>query len=208
MIEAIEALDLGPIKFKLMDPQEGEGWSRAFVEHLELQYKRYLTLVAKYPREAIAPGKALSSLAFSPLADAPVHRRLRARVGFHLHHPTRPARAAMRRRSPAGAHAPSSMKRSSALPGRAGSAFCSVAARLFARRARVRSIRAPARRCRRSPPDASGARRRWKGTRLRRILRAAFEIEAGGAQWSNGRAARSGPISGKPVPGTSGGSFS
>jgi len=26
MIEAIEGLDLGPIKFKLMDPQEGEGW--------------------------------------------------------------------------------------------------------------------------------------------------------------------------------------
>ncbi|HEY7241533.1 MAG TPA: hypothetical protein VH600_20335, partial [Burkholderiales bacterium] len=57
MVEEIEALDLGPVKFKLMDCEEGEGWSREFVEHMETQYKRYLTLVAKYPREAIAPDK-------------------------------------------------------------------------------------------------------------------------------------------------------
>ena len=40
MIEAIDALDLGPIKFKLMDPQEGQGWTREHVEHMELEYKR------------------------------------------------------------------------------------------------------------------------------------------------------------------------
>ena len=57
MIDAIEGLDLGPIKFKLMDPEEGEGWTRELVEHMETQYKRYLTLVAKFPRETIAPGK-------------------------------------------------------------------------------------------------------------------------------------------------------
>ena len=32
MIEAVRELDLEPIKFKLMDAAEGEGWTREFVE--------------------------------------------------------------------------------------------------------------------------------------------------------------------------------
>jgi hypothetical protein len=36
VIEAIGALDLAPIKFKLMDPQEGQGWTRELAERMEL----------------------------------------------------------------------------------------------------------------------------------------------------------------------------
>ncbi|MFL6566016.1 MAG: glycine-rich domain-containing protein [Burkholderiales bacterium] len=87
MIEAIEALDLGPIKFKLMDPEEGEGWSREFVEHMELQYKRYLTLVAKYPRETIAPAKDLDRFWHAHILDTRKYMDDCERVfGFYLHH--------------------------------------------------------------------------------------------------------------------------
>lgn len=87
MIEAIERLDLGPIKFKLMDPQEGEGWSRDFAEHMELQYKRYLTLVAKYPREAIAPAKDVDKFWHAHILDTRKYSDDCERVfGFYLHH--------------------------------------------------------------------------------------------------------------------------
>jgi hypothetical protein len=136
MIEAIEGLDLGPIKFKLMDPQEGEGWSRAFVEHLELQYKRYLTLVAKYPREAIAPAKDVDRFWHAHILDTRKYIDDCERVfGFYLHHfpyfgmrgaddAAALARAGERTRELYEAEF-------GAEPGRADSAFCSVAAEAF-----------------------------------------------------------------------------
>ena len=57
VIAAIQALDLDPIKLKLMDPEEGQGWSREFVDQMEVAYKRFLTLLVKYPEETIAPSK-------------------------------------------------------------------------------------------------------------------------------------------------------
>lgn len=57
IINAIAELDLGPIKFKLMDRYEGQGWSRDHAEHMEQEYKRFLMLLAKYPHATLAPGK-------------------------------------------------------------------------------------------------------------------------------------------------------
>ena len=57
VVAAIQALDLDPIKLKLMDPEEGQGWSREYVERMELAYKRFLTLMVKFPDETIAPTK-------------------------------------------------------------------------------------------------------------------------------------------------------
>lgn len=55
MVEAIFALDLDPIKLKLMDKAEGQGWTREQADHNELEYKRFLALLAKYPDQPIAP---------------------------------------------------------------------------------------------------------------------------------------------------------
>lgn len=55
MTEAIFALDLAPIKTKLMDKKEGHGWSRVQADRYELGYKRFLTLLVKFPDEVIAP---------------------------------------------------------------------------------------------------------------------------------------------------------
>jgi hypothetical protein len=136
IIEAIEQLDLGPIKFKLMDPEEGEGWSRDFVEHLELQYKRYLTLVAKYPHEAIAPAKEVDKFWHAHILDTRKYVDDCGRVfGFYLHHfpyfglrggddAAALARAGQRTRELYEAEF-------GAAPGRADRAFCSVAGAAF-----------------------------------------------------------------------------
>ena len=136
MTEAIEALDLGPIKFKLMDPQEGEGWSREFVEHFETQYKRYLTLVAKYPREAIAPAKEVDRFWHAHILDTRKYIDDCERVfGFYLHHfPYFGLRGADDAAALAGAGERTRelyVAEFGAAPGRTDSAFCSVAREAF-----------------------------------------------------------------------------
>ena len=57
VIAAIQALDLDPIKLKLTDREEGQGWSREYADGMELGYKRFLTLLVTHPAETIAPSK-------------------------------------------------------------------------------------------------------------------------------------------------------
>jgi hypothetical protein len=56
-IAAIEALDLGPIKFKATRTEDGYGWSAAYADQMEVAYKRYLILHAKYPELTLAPDR-------------------------------------------------------------------------------------------------------------------------------------------------------
>jgi len=87
MVEGIQGLDLGPIKFKLMDRQEGEGWTREFVERMELEYRRFLTLLAKYPLEPIAPGKDVDRFWHAHILDTQKYSDDCERVfGCYLHH--------------------------------------------------------------------------------------------------------------------------
>jgi len=87
IVEGIQGLDLGPIKFKLMDRQEGEGWTREFVERMELEYRRFLTLLAKYPLEPIAPGKDVDRFWHAHILDTQKYSDDCERVfGCYLHH--------------------------------------------------------------------------------------------------------------------------
>src|SRR5690242_1679833 len=47
VVAAIQAMDLDPIKFKLMDREEGQGWSREQVDRVEKGYRRFLKLLVK-----------------------------------------------------------------------------------------------------------------------------------------------------------------
>jgi hypothetical protein len=86
-VEAIHALDLGPIKFKLMDRDEGQGWTRPFVERMELEYKRFLTLMAKYPHEPLVPGKEVDRFWHAHILDTQKYVEDCERVfGHYLHH--------------------------------------------------------------------------------------------------------------------------
>lgn len=51
----IAALDLDPIKVKLMHEESGEGWTRAYADAVEFEYRRFLYLVKKFPHEQTAP---------------------------------------------------------------------------------------------------------------------------------------------------------
>ena len=87
VVAAIEALDLNPIKFKLMDPEEGEGWSRATADRLEIEYKRFLTLLVKHPDSVIAPSKDVDAFWHGHILDTMKYAEDCERVfGYFLHH--------------------------------------------------------------------------------------------------------------------------
>lgn len=84
---AIQALDLDPIKFKLMDEREGHGWTREQADHYELEYKRFLTLLAKYPGELIAPSTTVDKFWHGHILDTMKYAEDCERVfGYFLHH--------------------------------------------------------------------------------------------------------------------------
>lgn len=87
MVEAIFALDLEPIKTKLMDKTEGQGWTRAQADHYELEYKRFLALLARFPNETIAPNKEVDKFWHGHILDTMKYAEDCDKVfGFFLHH--------------------------------------------------------------------------------------------------------------------------
>src|SRR6267378_318231 len=51
VIAAIRALDLEPIKLRVMDPELGEGWTREYAESVERAYRNYLSVLVKYTED-------------------------------------------------------------------------------------------------------------------------------------------------------------
>src|SRR5438309_1562265 len=87
VIAAIQALDLDPIKFKLMDPEEGQGWSRQYVDQMEIAYKRFLVLSVKYPEKTIAPSKDVDKFWHGHILDTMKYAEDCQNVfGYFLHH--------------------------------------------------------------------------------------------------------------------------
>jgi len=52
VVAAIQALDLESVKLRAMDAELGEGWSREYADSIEVAYKNYLTMLAKYQDHA------------------------------------------------------------------------------------------------------------------------------------------------------------
>src|SRR6266571_2332293 len=48
---AIQALDLEPIRLRVMDAELGEGWTREYAESVEGAYRNYLTMLVKHPED-------------------------------------------------------------------------------------------------------------------------------------------------------------
>jgi hypothetical protein len=55
MLQAVMAIDLNPIKLKLMHVASGEGWSVERTDAVEKEYRRFLCLMKLYPEEDTAP---------------------------------------------------------------------------------------------------------------------------------------------------------
>lgn len=87
MLRAIAALDLDPIKIKLMDAEEGQGWSREQVDRVEAGYRRFLVLLAKYPEKTIAPSKDIDKFWHGHILDTVKYAAdCESTFGYFLHH--------------------------------------------------------------------------------------------------------------------------
>jgi hypothetical protein len=87
VIAAIQALDLDPIKLKLMDLEEGQGWSCEYADRMELAYKRFLTLLVTHPEETLAPCKDVDKFWHGHILDTLKYADDCDRVfGRFLHH--------------------------------------------------------------------------------------------------------------------------
>ena len=86
-IAAIEALDLGPIKFKAMQREDGCGWSAEHADKVEIAYKRYLTLHAKYPEMTLPPDQDTDRFWHMHILDTRKYAAdCEATFGHFLHH--------------------------------------------------------------------------------------------------------------------------
>jgi hypothetical protein len=88
-VDAIEALDLTPIKFKATRSEDGDGygWSPQYADRMELAYKRYLILHAKYPEMTLAPERDIDRFWHMHILDTRKYAAdCEATFGHFLHH--------------------------------------------------------------------------------------------------------------------------
>jgi len=87
VLAAIDALDLACIKLKLMDAEEGHGWSREYADKMEIAYRRFLALMTKFPEETIAPTKDIDKFWHGHILDTLKYAEDCEKVfGYFLHH--------------------------------------------------------------------------------------------------------------------------
>jgi hypothetical protein len=86
-MEAIAALDLEPIKVKLMHQESGEGWSLERANAVEFEYRRFLFLMKKYPGEQTAPLVDVDTFWHYHILDTMKYAAdCEAVFGYFLHH--------------------------------------------------------------------------------------------------------------------------
>lgn len=85
---AIDALDLGPIKFKMQTDKIGkEDWSNEELEIVEDQYRAFLALTKRYPDVAMVPTEKLDYFWHQHMLDSKKYfEDCDAVFGQYLHH--------------------------------------------------------------------------------------------------------------------------
>lgn len=54
-LERVSAIDLGMVRLKLADPEEGKGWAEDHLDAVEREYRRFLALHLTHPDAEIVP---------------------------------------------------------------------------------------------------------------------------------------------------------
>lgn len=84
---AIEQMDLSLICMKLMEEEEGEGWSEVQCREVAQEYRRYMKLKLLYPKENIVPNRAIDTMWHYHILDTAAYQRdCMAIFGQLLHH--------------------------------------------------------------------------------------------------------------------------
>ena len=82
-----EALDLAPIKMKLMHVASGEGWSAQRADMVETEYRRFLFLMKKYPDGDTSPTVDVDTFWHYHILDTMKYAvDCEAVFGYFLHH--------------------------------------------------------------------------------------------------------------------------
>jgi hypothetical protein len=86
-MHAIAALDLEPIKVKLMHEESGEGWTLERANAVEFEYRRFLYLMKKFPNEQTAPLVDVDTFWHYHILDTMKYAAdCEAVFGYFLHH--------------------------------------------------------------------------------------------------------------------------
>ena len=87
VINAIAALDLEPVKTKLMHVASGEGWSRTKADALDVEYRRFLYLMYAFPDEETAPTVDVDTFWHYHILDTMKYAAdCEKTFGFFVHH--------------------------------------------------------------------------------------------------------------------------
>jgi len=87
LFAAVMALDLDPIKVKLMHVASGEGWSRDRANAVEKEYRRFLCLMKLYPQEDTAPQVDVDTFWHYHILDTMKYAAdCEQAFGYFLHH--------------------------------------------------------------------------------------------------------------------------
>ena len=89
MMAQIDALNLAPIKFKISSKEDGYGWTSEHTDRIELGYRRFLVLLAKYPQLQIAPTRDIDAFWHAHILDTRRYAADCERIfgGFVHHYP-------------------------------------------------------------------------------------------------------------------------
>lgn len=80
-------IDLSMVKRKLMDAQEGPGWTAAYVEVVEVRYRRFLEMVLKHPERSIVPTHDIDEMWHAHILDTRAYAQdCEAVFGYFVHH--------------------------------------------------------------------------------------------------------------------------
>ncbi|TSC83579.1 MAG: hypothetical protein G01um101417_489 [Parcubacteria group bacterium Gr01-1014_17] len=86
-IQAITALNLDPIKIKLLCSDDGPGWDRAKIECVEKRYRQFLVLNLKHRDHPIVPTKEIDTFWHTHILDTMKYAEDCQKIfGRFLHH--------------------------------------------------------------------------------------------------------------------------
>jgi hypothetical protein len=86
-VRLVDGIDLSMVKLKLMDANEGPGWSADYADHVERRYRRYLCMIYLRPDRSIVPTQDIDSFWHQHILDTRAYAGDCEEVfGEFLHH--------------------------------------------------------------------------------------------------------------------------
>ena len=87
LLDGLDVIDLSMVRMKLMDVEEGAGWSSNYCDRIEREYRRYLALARYYAPQAVVPSKIVDTFWHYHILDTRAYAEdCQNAFGYFLHH--------------------------------------------------------------------------------------------------------------------------